>query len=120
MGASSSCQIFEKNSCTFQWIMVNKYKAGGMSHIIDDFLFVGPANSSQRFHDLQNFLHLCQRLGVPIKDSKTVLPSKVIIIHGIEVNSEKMECRLLQDKIFKLNTALISAMHRKKITLRSL
>jgi hypothetical protein len=100
--------------------MVNKYKAGGMSHIIDDFLFVGPANSSQRFHDLQNFLHLCQRLGVPIKDSKTVLPSKVIIIHGIEVNSEKMECRLLQDKIFKLNTALISAMHRKKITLRSL
>ena len=69
--------------------MVNKYKAGGMSHIIDYFLFVGPANSSQRFHDLQNFLHLCQRLSVPIKDSKTVLPSKVIIIHGIEVNSEK-------------------------------
>ena len=46
---------------------VNKYKAGGMSHIIDDFLFVEPANSSQCFHDLQNFLHLCQRLGVPIK-----------------------------------------------------
>jgi hypothetical protein len=31
---------------------VNKYKAGGMSHIIDDFLFVEPANSSQCFHDL--------------------------------------------------------------------
>ena len=91
-----------------------------MSHIIDDFLFVGPANSSQCFHDLQNFLHLCQRLGVPIKDSKTVLPSKVIIIYGIEVDSEKMEWRLPQDKIVKINTALISAMHRKKITLRSL
>ncbi len=100
--------------------MVNKYKAGGMSHIIDDFLFVGSANSSQCFHDLQNFLHLCQRLGVPIKDSKTVLPSKVIIIDGIEVDSETMECRLPQDKIVKINTALISAMHRKKITLRSL
>ena len=72
--------------------MVNKYKAGAMSHIIDDFLFVGPANSSQCFH-----LHLCQRLGFPIKDSKTVLPSKVIIIYGIEVDSEKkMECRLPQ------------------------
>ena len=43
---------------------VNKHKAGGMSHIIDDFLFVEPANSSQCFHDLQNFLHWCQRLGV--------------------------------------------------------
>jgi hypothetical protein len=63
MGASSSCQIFEKFSCALQWIMVNKYKAGGMSHIIDDFLFVGPVNSSQCFH-----LHLCQRLGFPIKD----------------------------------------------------
>ena len=98
---------------------VNKYKAGGMSHIIDDFLFVGPANSSQCFHYLQNFLHLCQRLGVPIKDSTTVLPSKVIIIDEIEVDSEKMECRLPQDKIVKINTALLSAMHRKKVTLRS-
>ena len=30
-----------------------------------------------------------------------------------------MECRLSQDKIVKINTVLISAMHRKKITLRS-
>jgi hypothetical protein len=33
MGTSSSRQSFENVSCTFQWI-------------IDDFLFVGPANSS--------------------------------------------------------------------------
>jgi hypothetical protein len=30
-----------------------------------------------------------------------------------------MECRLPQDKIVKINTALISAMHKKEITLRS-
>ena len=68
---------------------------------------------------MQNFIHLCQRLGVTIKHSKTVLPSKVIIIYGIEVDSENMECRLSQDKIVKINTALISAMHKKEITLRS-
>jgi hypothetical protein len=78
----------------------------GLSNCIY-FLFVGPANSSQCFH-----LHVCQRLSFPIKDSKTVLPSKVIIIYGIEVDSEKMECRLSQDKIVKINTVLISAMHR--------
>jgi hypothetical protein len=47
MGASSSCQIFERFSCAFQWIMENKYHVAGMSHIIDDFLFVGPPNSEK-------------------------------------------------------------------------
>jgi hypothetical protein len=34
-------------------------------------------------------------------------------------SSEEMECGLSQDKIVKINTVLISAMHGKKITLRS-
>ena len=44
MGASSSCQIFEQLSVALQWIMQCKYKAGGMSHILDDFFFIGPAD----------------------------------------------------------------------------
>jgi hypothetical protein len=40
MGASTSCQIFESFSSSLHWIMENKYCAAGMSHIIDDFLFV--------------------------------------------------------------------------------
>ena len=35
------------------------------------------------------------------------------------MESEKTECRLPPDKIVKINTALISAMHRQKITFRS-
>ena len=42
MGASSSCQIFERFSSALQWIMEHKYDVAGMSHIINDFLFVGP------------------------------------------------------------------------------
>jgi hypothetical protein len=49
--ASSSCQIFEKFSCAIQWIMQAKYHAAGMSHIIDDFLFVGPPNSDKSLHE---------------------------------------------------------------------
>lgn len=40
MGASSSCQIFEKLSSSLQWIMLNKFFAKGMSHMIDDFFFL--------------------------------------------------------------------------------
>ena len=46
MGASSSCQLFER-SCALQWIMEHKHHAAGMSHIIVDFLFVGPPNSNK-------------------------------------------------------------------------
>ena len=120
MGASSSCQIFERFSCALQWIMQHKYQAAGMSHIIDDFLFVGPPDSQKCLTDLSAFLQLCQRLGVPIKEEKTVLPTKVITIYGIEVDSNKLECRLPQDKIDKVKNALHSASKKKKITLRDL
>jgi len=120
MGASSSCQIFERFSCALQWIMEHKYHAAGMSHIIDDFLFVGPPNSNKCLTDLSTFLHLCHKLGIPIKDEKTVLPTTIITIYGIEVDSNKLECRLPQDKIDKVHRALQSAYHKKKMTLRDL
>ena len=49
MGASSSCQIFEKLSTALHWTMINKYKASGMSHLIDDFFFIGPPDSEKCF-----------------------------------------------------------------------
>lgn len=69
MGASSACQLFEKLSTSLQWIMLNKYKASGMSHLIDDFFFIGPPSSQKCLSDVNNFENLCQRLGVPIKQS---------------------------------------------------
>ena len=55
---------------------VEQYQASDMSHPIDDFFFihVGPASSEKCFSDVNNFQNLCQRLGVPLKDSKTDLP----------------------------------------------
>lgn len=42
MGASNSCQFFESLSKALQWVMLNASHASGMSHILDDFFFVGP------------------------------------------------------------------------------
>lgn len=94
MGASSSCQIFEQFSYAIQWIMQTKYHAAGMSHIIDDFLC-----SDKSLHDLHYFLQLCNRIGIPIKAEKTVYPTTVITIYGIEIDSNKMECCLPVDNI---------------------
>ena len=72
MGASSSRQIFEKLSTALQWIMMEKYSASGMLHLIDDFFFIGPPGSDKCQHDLKKFEALCERIGVPLKSSKTV------------------------------------------------
>jgi hypothetical protein len=119
MGASSS-YIFFLFPCALQWIMETKNQVAGMSRIVDDFLFVGPPKSDKCQQDLDNFLTLCSKLGVPIKDDKTVQPTTVITIYGIELDSCNMECRLPQEKIDKVNKALASAKHRKKIKLREL
>ena len=50
--------------------METKYQVAGMSHILDDFLFVGPPKSDKCQQDLDKFLTLCSILGVPIKAEK--------------------------------------------------
>lgn len=56
-----------------EWIMYTKFGALGMSHILDDFLFVGPPDQLNCRDDLTNFLFLCARLNVPIKLEKQSL-----------------------------------------------
>lgn len=120
MGASSSCQIFEQLSSALQWIMLVKYKAGGMSHLIDDFFFIGPAETSDCLRDLTQFNELCKRIGIPIKTEKTVYPTTVITIYGIEIDSNLMQSRLPDEKLTKLRTQLATCAHKRKIKLKDL
>lgn len=57
MGASSSCQLFQRLSTALQWIMLNKYQGSGMSHLIDIF-FLGRAASQKCLSDIRNFQNL--------------------------------------------------------------
>lgn len=120
MGASSSVQIFESFSKALQWILQTKYGIKFVSHIIDDFIFVGSKNSSEVSTSLQNFFQVCTELGIPIKHSKTALPTTCAIIHGIELDTHSMEARLPQDKLSVLNSLLSDNLRRKKIKLREL
>lgn len=36
--ANSSCKFFEAFNTALQWIMINRYNEGGMSHILDESL----------------------------------------------------------------------------------
>ena len=72
MGASSSVRVYESFSMALQWILQNKFVVAHVSHIIDDFIFVGPSGSYICEHGLKQYFTMCKNLNSPVKHSKTV------------------------------------------------
>jgi hypothetical protein len=120
MGCSVSCQLFEAFSSSIQWILETKLQVPSMSHILDDFIFFGPPNSTICKRSLESFLALATSLSIPIKAEKTVQPSTCVSLHGIEVDTRLMTLRLPQDKLVALQATVASMSRRKKTTLRDL
>jgi hypothetical protein len=78
------------------------YFGANCVHISDDFRFVGPSSSDLCLNSLKSFLDLCNDIGVPIKEEKTVYPTTTITFLGLEVDSLAMEVRLPRDTLDKL------------------
>ena len=55
---SASCQIFEKFSKAIQWLLLNHFKLSGLTHILDDFNFVGTAESYLCRYGLESFFYV--------------------------------------------------------------
>ena len=67
MGCSSSCNIFESFSTALEWIAKYRLHASSVIHILHDFLFIGHSEAKCQV-DLDNFLCVCRRIGVPIAE----------------------------------------------------
>lgn len=119
MGCSSSCKLFETFSCSIQWIMTHSFHAN-MSHLLDDFFFVGPPNSNKCKHDLMTFFQVANDIGIPIKSEKTHWPSTVIVIYGIQLNTDTMTASLPLDKINKARSLLLQFSNKRRIMLKDL
>lgn len=119
MGLSMSCQLFTRFSNALQWILETRYCAI-MSHIIDDFLFIGHKDTSLCLNSLQAFIKLAQDVGIPIKHEKTSFPTTCLVIYGIEVDSVAMVTRLPDDKVKKIVKVLQMFRLKKKVSLREL
>ena len=57
---------------------------------------------------------LYRRIGISIKQAKTVLPTAVLTIYGIEIDYVAMESRLPVDKLERLKLLLDSTCNRKR------
>ena len=120
MGCASSCQIFERFSCALQWIVINLCPYAKVSHILDDFIFIGNSASQMCQSQLECFQNICYQIGLPIKHSKTVHPCTDIHVHGLRINTVTMITSLPMDKIEKVINLLGDFCRKKKITLVTL
>ena len=119
MGCASSCRTFEMFSTALEWVAKKHLPIPHLIHILDDYLMAAPS-FQQCCIDLQNFLSLCQYLGVPIAPEKTVGPQNILSFAGIELDTLSMEARLPADKIEKCKLLISSFLRRKKVTLREI
>lgn len=84
------------------------------------FLFIGPPISSKCYNALMSFYKLAQNIGLPIKPSKTVLPTTTLTFLGLELDTVKFEIRLPQDKVVSLMEEVLKLKSQKSATLKQL
>ena len=119
MGCASSCKTFETFSTAVEWIARHKLLIELIIHLLDDFLLVAPHFVLCQTQ-LNQFLQLCEFLGIPIAPEKTCGPSQILSFAGIELDSILMEARLPLDKVDKCHQAILCFLSRKKVTLKEL
>ena len=116
MGCASSCRTFEMFSSALEWVAKKHLHIEHLVHILDDYLMAA-SSYHQYCVALQNFISLCNYLGVPIAPEKTVGPQTVLALAGIELDTNTMEARLPNDKITKTKTFLSDFLRRKETQL---
>ena len=120
MGCSISCQTFESLSQALQWVLTTKLSVKYISHILDDFILFGHRGSDECGRFLHTFLAMAEQVNLPVKHSKTVFPSTSVELHGIQVDTVKLQISLPSDKVQDAKIAVDNMYKRRKVTLNSL
>lgn len=119
MGCSISCATFETFSTFIEWVIKVRTGIDSIDHYLDDFIFMSIRKEQCKFL-LDEFSCLCRELGVPVAEEKTVGPVTCLTYLGYELDSEKMEIRIPQDKISDILHQIASILQNSKVTLRNL
>ena len=119
MGLKSSCRLFEAFSSALELIARKQLKIPHILHLLDDFLIIADSAGACNAQ-LDRFLALCNKLGVPMADEKTLSAANVMIFLGIELDTIKFEARLPLDKLEKCMRLIQDVLAKPKITLKKL
>ena len=120
MGSAVSCQTFERFSRALQWILQTHFNVLRVTHLLDDYIFFGPANESTCLHSLLSFERLADDIGIPLDTGKICPRSTCQVVYDIEIDTTAMELRLPADKLAKALSLVNRMSNCRKVTLRDL
>ena len=98
-GLRSAPFLFDEFSSAVEWIIQTKLNIPKVIHILDDFFFATSPPRSKCMTALCQILHLFTDLNIPIAPGKTFPACTCLEFMGILLDSNKMEARLLVDKL---------------------
>ena len=118
-GLRSAPRLFNILADLLEWILQQE----GVSpclHYLDDFLTVGPPQSSLCQQNLDTIQQVCEWLGIPLALDKVAGPSTSLNFLGITLDTVRMEARLPVDKLRRTREQIGSWMQKKKATKREI
>ncbi len=111
-GLRSAPLIFTAVADGLQWIML-KRGVSMVTHYLDDYITLGPPESSECEQNLAEIIKTCEYTGTPLEAEKCEGPTPVLTFLGMELDSLLMEVRLPQDKLIRLKQLLADWSCRK-------
>jgi hypothetical protein len=120
MDCSVSCNLFEKFSIFLQWVVETRCGLHSVDHYLDDFILVGRKFSNDCSTLMNTLMDVCDELGVPIAEYKTVGPSNIITFLGFIIDTVLMMVRIPEEKLQRLRNLLQPLLYKKKVSLKDL
>ena len=99
-GLRSAPKLFNVLADLLSWILM-QHGISPLVHYLDDFLTMGPADSTICHDNFSTIQRFYQELGIPLASDKLVGPSHSLtfLFLGIELDTVRMEARLPEDKL---------------------
>ena len=111
--------IFSAIADGLLWIMQKKGVSWAI-HYIDDFLTMGAPLTGQCLKNTLIMQSVCDDAGLPMEPSKSVGPTTSLVFLGIQIDSDKGELRLPDEKLTQLQELITTWRGRKACRKREL
>ena len=118
-GLRSSPFLFDQYAAGLEYIM----KCKGVTvaeHYLDDYFTCGSANSDQCNTNLSIMIEACNETGFNINFNKLVKPTTQLEFLGILIDSERMQLRITDARLYDIYSELLNWHQKTKCTKRQL
>jgi len=115
-GLRSAPKLFNVLADLLSWILEQQQ----VTPVIDDFLTMGPHDSSVCANNLQKIKDTCSKQGIPLALEKIERPSQCLTFLGITLDTQLMQARLPNDKLSQMCSDVAAWLTRKNATKRQI